>query len=102
MSDYVKNTNDLGGWTHTFTGVYVPSNITLIMEGATLKMMPNVEDPYAHVVNLSNSDNAKIIGGTIIGDRETHDYGIRINNNGGEFERGSINTSTGQIVFQAI
>lgn len=91
----VKNTNDLGGWTHTFTGVYVPSNITLIMEGATLKMMPNVEDPYAHVVNLSNSDNAKIIGGTIIGDRETHDYGTRINNNGGEFERGDINTSTG-------
>ena len=65
------------------------------MEGATLKLEP-VENPQAHVISLSKSDNAKIIGGTIIGDRENHDYGMRINNTGGEFERGSVDTSTGE------
>ena len=60
-------------------------------------MIPT-NDPYYSIVTMYNANNSKISGGTILGDRYTHDYGMRINENGNELEFGEIDTATGELV----
>lgn len=52
-------------------GVKLKSNITLMMIGATLKVIPNDKDHYT-CINISNCLNVKVIGGTLIGERNQH------------------------------
>ena len=88
MSDGSKS------WTQNAKGIVVPSGIELILTGCTLQMIPT-DDPYYSVISISNTNNTKITGGTILGDRDTHDYGHRINSTGTELELGSFDNSTG-------
>ena len=79
-------------WTHNMQGIIMQSNLEFDITGATLQMEA-VEDPYYSILTISNCQNSKIIGGTIIGDRDTHDYGMRINNDGDMLESGGFDDS---------
>lgn len=84
-------------WTHNRQGITMESNLTLDLTDCILEMIP-VEDPYYSIINISNCKNSTIIGGTIIGDRNKHDYGIRINDKGNEFVSGDIDSKTGDYI----
>lgn len=84
-------------WTHNRQGIAMESDLILDITGCTLEMMP-VEDPYYSIINISNCKNSTIKGGTIKGDRNSHDYGMRINNEGDEFESGDIDSKTGKYI----
>ena len=76
-------------WTQRRKGISMQSDMEFIIEDATLKMIPTY-DPYYSIISISGCNNSKIKGGTIIGDKLTHDYGKTINLNGGELELGEI------------
>lgn len=84
-------------WTHNRQGITMESNLTLDLTDCTLEMMP-VEDPYYSIINISSCKNSTIIGGTIKGDRNKHDYGMRINDDGNEFVSGDIDSKTGDYI----
>lgn len=92
----VKNpivlTDGTNKWTHNRQGISMQSDMELILEGAILEMVP-CEDPYYSILTISNCTNSKITGGTILGDRDTHDYGMRINNDGDMLESGGFDDS---------
>lgn len=48
-------------------------NITLDLNGSTLKINPNGQPKYA-LVDFTGCKNAKLINGTLLGDRNNHDY----------------------------
>lgn len=52
-------------------GIKLKSNITLIMYGATLKVIPNNKDDYA-CINVTKVSNVRIYGGKLIGERNQH------------------------------
>lgn len=52
-------------------GVILKSNITLLMLGATLQIIPNNSRVYT-CLNITNCDRVKVIGGTLIGERSQH------------------------------
>lgn len=52
-------------------GIVLASNITLIMDGATLKVKGNKLDDY-QVIALDSVNNVTIKGGTISGERSSH------------------------------
>ena len=81
-------------WTHSRQGIVMQSDIELILTDVILEMIPT-DDPYYSIFTISNCDNSKVTGGTILGDREEHNYGMRINNDGNELESGSIDDNTG-------
>lgn len=56
---------------HPTGGVLLKSNITMIMHGVTLKVIPNNKDHYT-CLNISNCQNVKIVGGTLLGERTQH------------------------------
>ena len=95
----VKNpivlTDGTNTWTHNRQGISMQSDMELILEGAILEIVP-CEDPYYSILTISNCSNSKITGGTILGDRETHDYGMRLNENGDLFESGDFDSTTGE------
>ena len=82
-------------WTHNRQGIVMESDLTLDLTDCTLEMVP-VEDPYYSIITVSNCKNSTIIGGTIIGDRNEHDYGMRVNEDGNEFKSGDIDAKTGK------
>ena len=84
-------------WTHHRQGITMQSDMELILEDSILQMIP-CEDPYYSILTISNCNNSKITGGMILGDRETHDYGMRINENGDMFESGNFDSTTGKPV----
>lgn len=86
-----------GEKTHSYTkkGICMQSNLELILEDCILEMIPT-EDPYYSILNTVNCDNVKITGGTIIGDRVNHNYGMRIYGN--ELKLGSIDETTGEEI----
>lgn len=81
-------------WTQGRKGIIMQSDMELDMTGATLEMVP-VEDPYYSILSISGCKNSVITGGTILGDRDEHDYGMRINENGQSFMSGDIDSATG-------
>lgn len=97
----VKNpivlTDGTNTWTHNRQGISMQSDMELILEGAILEIVP-CEDPYYSILTISNCSNSKITGGTILGDRDTHDYGMRINENGDMFESGNFDSTTGEPI----
>jgi parallel beta-helix repeat protein len=57
---------------NAITGIKVKSGMTLRMEkGAVLWALPNAKDHYS-IINIENSSNVNVIGGTLIGDRNEH------------------------------
>lgn len=83
-------------WTQNRKGIAMQSDMELILDDVTLKMLPT-NDPYYSVISISDCKNSKIKGGIILGDKLTHDYGTAVNLNGGELELGGINDSTGEL-----
>lgn len=81
-------------WIHNRQGIVLQSDIELIMTDVILEMIPT-DDPYYSIVTISNCENSKIIGGTILGDRDNHDYGMRINEEEDQLESGSFDENTG-------
>lgn len=84
-------------WTHHRQGITMQSDMELILGCSILEMIP-CEDPYYSILTISNCNNSKITGGTILGDRETHDYGMRINENGNMFQSGDFDNTTGKPI----
>ncbi|MDU2673336.1 MAG: right-handed parallel beta-helix repeat-containing protein [Clostridium sp.] len=84
-------------WTHSAKGIVLPSDIEFDISDCKLILVP-CEDPQVSVITFSQSNNTKIIGGEIIGDRYEHDYGMRINENGNELEIGNIDIETGELI----
>lgn len=80
---------------HGKKGICMQSNLELILEDCVLEMIPT-EDPYYSIVNTVNCDNVRITGGTIIGDKLTHNYGMRIPGN--TLKLASLDDSTGTEV----
>ena len=64
-------------WIHNRQGIVMESNLTLDLTDCTLEMV-SVEDTYYSIIAVSNWKNSTIIWGTIIGDRNKHDYGMRV------------------------
>ena len=94
----VNNTTIIVGektFVHGKKGICMQSDLELILEGCILEMIPT-EDPYYSIVNTVNCDNAKITGGTIIGDKFTHNYGMRIL--GSNLKLASLDDSTGNEI----
>lgn len=81
-------------WTHNRSGVIMKSDMKLYMDGATLEMIPTNSTHYS-IFTISGCNNSKVIGGTILGDRYEHNYGMRINSSGDELESGSLDENTG-------
>lgn len=95
----IKGTENGEGWDWTLErkGISMQDDIELILTDCTLQMIPT-NDAYYYMLSIASCKNAKITGGTLIGDKYTHDYGMRINNEGGELESGAIDTSTGALI----
>lgn len=85
------------GWTHYRKGISLLSDLEFDITGCVLEMI-STEDADYSILTISGCSNTKVIGGTILGDRETHDYGMRINNSGNEFEIGGIDSNTGALI----
>lgn len=84
-------------WVQNRKGIIIQSNMELILTDVILEMIPT-NDPQYSIVTLSNCEDSKITGGTILGDRQNHDFGLRINNDGDELETGSYDTITGEPI----
>lgn len=93
-SQYLTNSEG-NRWNPNAKGIKVPSNMELILTNCILQMIPT-NDNYYYIISMVGCQNTKITGGTVIGDRLTHDYGMRINESGKDFKAGAINPSTGQ------
>ena len=95
----VINPVTMSDGTKTFTynrkGICMQSNLELILKDCILEMIPT-DDPYYTILTIVHCNNSKITGGTIIGDKLTHNYGMRIYGN--ELELGSIDEETGEEV----
>lgn len=76
-------------------GICMQSDLELILEDCILEMIPT-EDPTYCILNTVNCDNVKITGGTIIGDKLTHNYGMRIL--GSTLKLATLDDSTGNEV----
>lgn len=88
--------NEEYGWDWGFkkTGVVMLDNITLDITDCILEMSP-ADNPRYTIVNFAGVNNANLIGGTVVGDRYTHDYGFRINDNKQSLEFGDYDETTG-------
>ncbi len=84
------------GWIHYRKGISLLSDLEFDITGCVLEMIPTEDADYS-ILTISGCNNTKVIGGTILGDRENHDYGMRINNSGNEFEVGGIESNTGDL-----
>ena len=84
-------------WIHNRKGIVMQSNLELILTDTELKMIPT-DDPYYSILTISGCSNSKVTNGSIIGDKYSHDYGSRINNDANELENGSIDDSTGILI----
>lgn len=81
-------------WTQHRKGIVLQSGIELIMNDSILEMVAT-SDPYYSIISITNCDGSKLTGGIILGDREFHDYGERINDNGDDLEYGGIDEKSG-------
>lgn len=59
--------------------IYVPTNFTLDMNGATIKLNQFTGD-HALMLNINNTTNSHVINGTLEGDYYSHDYANSPNN----------------------
>lgn len=90
----MPNTEQGWSWTHNQKGIIMENNTTLDLTNCILEMAPSQETHYS-VITFSGCNNSTLIGGTLIGDRYTHDYGQRINDNGSCLETGGFDETTG-------
>lgn len=93
----IKLTDGNNEWIHNRKGIVMQSDIEFIIDGSVLEMIPT-DDPYYSIITISDCKNSKITGGTILGDRNTHDYGHIINDNGSELEIGTIDEIIGENI----
>lgn len=63
-------------------------DIKFIMSNIILEMIPT-DNKYYLIFIISKCNNSKVIGGTILGDKEEQTYRIRINNDGNKLELGN-------------
>ncbi|WP_031428735.1 right-handed parallel beta-helix repeat-containing protein [Flavimarina sp. Hel_I_48] len=72
---YVGNEYDNPNWYSAEEGVSIPSNFTLKMSDNThLRVYPNNHERYA-LLGMRGVTNAKVEGGHLHGDRDSHTYG---------------------------
>lgn len=71
---YVGNEYNNPNWYSAEEGVSIPSNFTLKMSNEThLRVYPNNSERYA-LIGMRGVTNAKVEGGHLHGDRDTHSY----------------------------
>lgn len=85
-------------WGHNQTGMVMRDNFVIDITDCTLEMIPSKESTHYSLVTFSGCNGATLIGGTLIGDRYTHDYGQIINDNGTELEVGGFDEETGLVI----
>lgn len=69
---YVNGVDNAGPLPQT-GGISVPSGITFDLNGSTLLQAANSSVSYS-VVNITKQRNVTVTNGTLVGDRQTHDY----------------------------
>lgn len=80
--DYLIHCTGETDW-YPVNGIFVPTNMTLDLTGARLYVEPNTSKHYA-LIQIDHVENATVIGGHLIGDRDQHDgshtagYGIQV------------------------
>ena len=74
-----------------FSGIIVPSNIELDLYGCKLVQGAGEKFAFSSVLSIISAENVKILGGEIIGDKFTHDYGTKVEN----FVSGDIDPESG-------
>lgn len=72
--------------------INIPSNFVFDMNGSTFNQLGDTEGTHNHVFNIAVADNSVLKNGIVYGDRYTHNYGIRINENPGSYEEGLPNS----------
>lgn len=70
---YITSNHWVNRYINPADGIIVPSNMTLDLTGATLIMRPTALPMY-NIINVCNAANVTILGGTLIGDKDQHDY----------------------------
>lgn len=81
-------------WITKLKGIVIPDNFTFIIENCTLNLEPSKYSEQT-VINFANSHNSQLIGGTILGDRDTHLFELVINKDGRELESGDFDSTNG-------
>lgn len=71
---YLISSKDNNRWSAPKDGIFVPSNTTLDLTDATLYLEPNANEIYG-MINIYQAENVSVIGGHLIGDRDSHTYG---------------------------
>ena len=72
--EYLISSKGNDRWGYPKDGIFVPSNTILDLTDATLILEPNDNEIYNMLI-IEQAQNVTIIGGHLIGDRETHTYG---------------------------
>lgn len=91
---YVNGVDNAGPLPQT-GGISVPSGITFNLNGSTLIQIANSSVSYS-LLNITKQQNVTVTNGTLVGDRQTHDY-----SNGETNEYGfgiDVNGSTGVML----
>ena len=70
---------------HNSKIVRIPSNTELDLNGSTLQLATN-DEPWTALFRIERAENIRLFNGTLIGDRETHNYG-RLTGNRANFAR---------------
>jgi hypothetical protein len=71
----------------TFSCITVPSSMHFEMaEGCILELSAN-SSPWYRIIDLSSAKHSKVSGGTLIGDKESHQYELGVS-----FVRGGVNS----------
>lgn len=94
---FIDIENETKTWTTNLKGVVLPDNLIFDITNCTLNLEPN-KQVLQSVITFANSHNSQLIGGTILGDRDTHLFELIINKNSDELESGDFDINTGSPI----
>ncbi len=71
---YLVGTDTVEGGYHWADSIKMPSSMALVMDSDTVIQLITSEAPAYCIISVGGQTDVAIIGGTIRGDRQTHDY----------------------------
>ena len=92
--------NDVYGWDwpHRQYGIVMKDDLYFDITDCILELYPTEEQTHYSMLTFSGCNNVEVIGGTLIGDRYTHNYGHIINNDKQSLEVGGFDDDTGDPI----
>ena len=70
------------------TSINIPDNFIFDMNGSTFRQLGGDTSPDIYIFRINGADNSILKNGYLYGDRYTHDYGVRLNENPGSYKDG--------------